>query len=196
VDDGHRAYYEARAKEYDDWWLGRGLFASRDRPGWSEEVAELERLLEALAPRRTLDAACGTGFLTRRLPGLVVGLDQSPAMVALAQRRLPDGVALIGDALAPPFADRAFERVFSGHFYGHLLEPQRGRFLDEARRVGDELVVVDAAGEPREEWQERTLNDGTRHRVYKRFFDAHALASELGGGEVLHAGRWFVVVRS
>jgi len=196
VDQAHREYYEARAKEYDDWWIGRGLFASRDRPGWPEEVAELERLLASLWPARTLDLACGTGFLTRHLRGLVVGLDQSPGMVALAQRRLPDGVALIGDALDPPFADRAFERVVTSHFYGHLLDGDRERFLDSARRVADELVVIDSAGEPREEWQERTLNDGSRHRVYKRFFDGPTLASELGGGEILHDGRWFVVVRS
>jgi SAM-dependent methyltransferase len=196
VDEAHRAYYEARAKEYDDWWIGRGLFAARDRPGWSEEVQELERLLASLWPARTLDLACGTGFLTRHLRGLVVGLDQSPAMIALAQRRLPDGVALVGDALDPPFADRAFDRVVSGHFYGHLLPDDAARFLESARRVGDELVIVDSAGEPRDEWQVRTLNDGSRHRVYKRFFDGQGLAAELGGGEVLHAGRWFVVVRS
>lgn len=33
-----RAYYDRRAGEYDDWWLGAGLFAERDRPGWAAEV--------------------------------------------------------------------------------------------------------------------------------------------------------------
>jgi hypothetical protein len=68
-----------------------------------------------------------------------------------------------------------------------------------ARRVAGELVVLDAAlredGVP-EEWQERKLDDGSRHRVYKRFFTADGLAAELGGGRVLHAGRWFVMVAS
>src|SRR5206468_7354089 len=128
VDKAHRAYYAARAREYDDWWLGRGLFASRDRPGWPEEVRELERLLASLPPARTLDAACGTGFMTRHLRGLVVGLDQSAEMCALAQRRLHDGVAVVGDALALPFPDRAFDRVVAGHFYGHPLADQRARF--------------------------------------------------------------------
>src|SRR3954454_17061272 len=132
MDAAHRAYYEARASEYDDWWLGRGLFAARDRPGWPEEVRELERLLARLPACRTLDLACGTGFLTRHLRGLVVGLDASPSMVALAQRRLPDGVALVGDALAPPFAARAFERVVASPFYGHLQDDERARFLDVA----------------------------------------------------------------
>jgi len=196
VDLAHREYYEARAREYDDWWLGRGLFAARERPGWGDEVRELERLLAGLPPARTLDVACGTGFLTRCLRGLVVGLDQSPTSVALAQRRLPDGVAMVGDAFALPFADRAFERVITGHFYGHLAGADRERFLAEAHRVGDELIVIDSAGEPREEWQERALKDGSRHRVYKRWFSGAGLAAELGGHEVLHEGDWFVVVRA
>ena len=196
MDQAHRAYYEARAREYDDWWRGRGLFAARERPGWPEEVHELERALAALPAARTLDVACGTGFLTRHLRGVVVGLDQSPSMVALAQRRLPDGVAMVGDAFALPFADRAFERVVAAHFYGHLLDGDRERFLAEARRVGDELVVIDSAGDPRDEWQERKLNDGSHHRVYKRWFTGPGLAGELGGHEVLHAGDWFVMVRA
>ena len=62
-----------------------------------------------------LDVGCGTGFLTRHLRGIVVGLDQSPPMVALAQRRLPAGIAVRGDALALPFADAAFDRLLTAH---------------------------------------------------------------------------------
>ena len=56
--------------------------------------------------------------------------------------------------------------------------------------------MVDSAlreGVDAEEWQERVLNDGTRHRVYKRYFTGAGLADELGTGDVLHDGRWFVV---
>src|SRR5688500_9835291 len=150
-----RAYYDARAAEYDDWYLGTGLFATRDRPGWAADRDALISKLAALAPARTLDVACGTAFLTRHLRGLVVGLDQSPEMVAIAQARLPGGVVLRGDALDLPFADGSFDRVLAGHFYGHLDRDERAVFLREARRVGTELVVVDSAGEDREEWQER-----------------------------------------
>lgn len=45
-----------------------------------------------------------------------------------------------------------------------------------------------------DEWQEGQLTDGSRHRVYKRYFTAAGLADELGGGTVLMAGRWFVAV--
>src|SRR4051794_24654107 len=69
VDERMRAYYDRRASEYDDFWLGSGRFADRDRPGWDEEVAELVAVLSALPAARVLDVACGTGFLTRHLAG-------------------------------------------------------------------------------------------------------------------------------
>ena len=192
-----RRYYDRRAHEYDDWWVGRGVFAGRPRPGWSEEVGELVSVIRALPPARTLDVACGTGFLTQHLPGEVVGLDQSEAMVAVASERMPDVRVVQGDAVPLPFADGEFQRVFTSHFYGHLLPEEREPFLLEARRVAAELVVVDAAlreDVPPEEHQQRVLNDGSRHTVYKRFLAPEELAAELGGGRVLHAGRWFVAV--
>jgi hypothetical protein len=94
---------------------------------------------------------------------------------------------------------RSFDRMLTGHFYGHLEESDRVRFLEEARRVAPELVVVDSAlheeAEP-VEWQERVLNDGSRWEVYKRYFEADELTAELGGGDVVFDGRWFVAVRS
>jgi ubiquinone/menaquinone biosynthesis C-methylase UbiE len=194
-----KAYYEARAREYDDWWLGRGRFTNRERPGWDEELAALRRTLESLPPARTLDVACGTGFLTRHLPGEIVGLDQSQTMLDVAAEQAPHAALVRGDALSLPFDDRTFDRVVTGHFYGHLEEPERERFLVEARRVARELVVVDSAlrdeVEP-EETQERILNDGSCWEVYKRYFTGEGLSAELGGGRVLHEGRWFVVVAS
>jgi demethylmenaquinone methyltransferase/2-methoxy-6-polyprenyl-1,4-benzoquinol methylase len=197
VDEQMRAYYDRRACEYDDWWLGTGLFEKRDRPGWPEEVEQLAGTLRALPPASTLDVACGTGFLTRYLTGEVVAIDQSAEMARIAAARLPHVRVLQGDAVPLPFADADFDRLVTAHFYGHLLPDERAAFLEEARRVGTQLVIVDSAKREdveAEEWQERLLGDGSRHRVYKRFFVAEDLARELGGGTVLHDGRWFVVV--
>jgi demethylmenaquinone methyltransferase/2-methoxy-6-polyprenyl-1,4-benzoquinol methylase len=194
-----KAYYERRAPEYDDWYLGQGRFSDRDRPGWSEELGELRRVLEALPRARTLDVACGTGFLTRHLPGEIVGLDQSESMLDEARRQAPEATFATGDALELPFPDGSFERAFTGHFYGHLDEADRARFLGEARRIAAELVVVDSALRPDvepEELQERILDDGSRWKVYKRYFTPAGLADELGGSSTLLDGRWFVAVRS
>jgi ubiquinone/menaquinone biosynthesis C-methylase UbiE len=194
-----KAYYDARAHEYDDVWLGLGRFEHRHDTDWFEEVTRLLGTIASLPAARTLDVACGTGFLTRHLHGEVVGLDQSPKMLEEASRKAPDARFVRGDALDLPFADHSFDRLFTSFFYGHLENGDRGRFLSETRRVASELVVVDASRERSdvdEEMQERTLNDGSSWHVYKRYFRPKALADELGGGEILHAGRWFVVVRA
>ena len=192
-----KEYYDTRAPEYDDWWLERGLYAGRGRQDWRTERDAIFARIEALAPRRTLDVACGTGFVTRLLPGEITGLDQSGRMLEEARRQAPGASYVQGDALELPFPDGAFERLFTSHFYGHLEPPERERFLAEARRVADELVVFDAGthlGEPRDEWQDRVLSDGSHWPVFKRFFTGELLLAELGGGDVLHEGTWFVLV--
>jgi SAM-dependent methyltransferase len=194
-----KAYYHARAVEYDDWWLGRGPFAERDRPGWDEERERLEQVVASLPPVRTLDVACGTGFLTRHLGGDVVGLDQSEAMLAIAREQAPRAEFVRGDALELPFDDGEFDRVLASYFYCHLEEAERVRFLAEARRVAAELVIVASKwkdGVERARYEERMLQDGSRWTVFKRYFRPEELADELGGGELLHLGHYFLVVRS
>jgi SAM-dependent methyltransferase len=194
-----KAYYHARAVEYDDWWLGRGPFAERDRPGWDEERERLEQVVASLPPVRTLDVACGTGFLTRHLRGDVVGLDQSEAMLAIAREQAPRAEFVRGDAPELPFDDGEFDRVFASYFYCHLEEAERVRFLAEARRVAAELVIVASKwkdGVERARYEERMLQDGSRWTVFKRYFRPEELADELGGGELLHLGHYFLVVRS
>jgi ubiquinone/menaquinone biosynthesis C-methylase UbiE len=194
-----KAYYDARAHEYDDWYLGLGLYADRDRPGWDEELAGLVETIAALPPARTLDVACGTGFLTRHLRGEIVGIDASERMLEIARERVPGGEVFTADALALPFDDGSFDRLFTGHFYGHLEDEERERFLGEARRVSKELVIVDSSVQHSPvaaELQPRVLRDGSQWEVFKRFFSGDGLAAELGGGETLFDGYWFVVVRS
>ena len=192
-----KAYYHARAQEYDDWWLGRGLYAAYRRPGWNEARAALEAAVAELPPARTLDVACGTGFITRHLRGQVVALDQSEAMVEIARKRLPDAEVLLGDALALPFPNASFDRVFASYFYCHLQEPERVSFLAEARRVAAELVIVGTLRRddlPAARWEERVLSDGSTWQVYKRFFEPGPLLEELGGGRVLFEYPGFFVM--
>jgi ubiquinone/menaquinone biosynthesis C-methylase UbiE len=193
-----KEYYDKRAPEYDDWYLGRGLFEPRDRAGWDAELEQLFAVIAALEPGRTLDVACGTGFLTRHLRGDVVGLDQSKRMLEEAHKQAPSITCVQGDGLALPFVDNSFDRVFTGHFYGHLQPEERERFLSEARRVANEVVVVDASrahSEVDEQMSQRVLNDGSTWEVFKRWFTGAGLAEELGGGQVLFEGEYFVVVR-
>lgn len=167
------AYYDRRAPEYDDWYLGRGGFAALERPGFDDELAAVVATLTELPPAHTLDVGCGTGFLTRHLHGTITALDRSARMLAIAKRRLPGATLVEADGLDLPFPDDAFERVVTGHFYGHLDRAQRETFLREARRVATELVVVDASighSSVHDEWSQRALRDGSSWEVYKRWF--------------------------
>jgi ubiquinone/menaquinone biosynthesis C-methylase UbiE len=193
-----KAYYDRRAPEYDDWWLGEGLYADRERPGWEDELRLLEQVIGGLPPLRTLDVGCGTGFLTRHLRGEVVGLDASERMLEVAKTQAPSATFVCGDALALPFRDGDFERVFASYFYCHLEGVDRERFLAEARRVAPELVIVASRpgeGDKHERREERQLQDGSRWSVYKRVFTGQDLAAELDGTLVFE-GTWFVVVQA
>jgi hypothetical protein len=104
--------------------------------------------------------------------------------------------AVQADAFRLPFRDRALERVVGTHIYGLLRETERESFLTEARRVADQLLVLDAGrpiGVAPEETQLRTLPGGDRFEIFRRHFHAEELARELGG-RPLFSGRFYVLV--
>jgi SAM-dependent methyltransferase len=187
-----KEYYQRRASEYDE-----TSYEAAD----AEEVAELARLgdvIGALPPGRTLDVACGTGFLTRYLQGEIVGLDQSEEMLRLARERVPRASFVRGDAIPLPFPDDSFDRVFTSNFYGHLEPSERRSFLAEARRVARELVIVDCAWAPGrvpEGPEERILRDGSRWAIHKCYFTPDVLLGELGGADLLFHGPTFLAAR-
>lgn len=128
-------------------------FAALERSGWAEPdtaavyatvfakasdyaVPVLADAARAGPGRRVLDICCGQGNV---LEGLAIrgtdatGLDFSPVMLAMAQKRCP-GVPLIeGDAGNLPFEAGAFDAVTCGFGMPHVPDPPR--VLAEARRV-------------------------------------------------------------
>jgi SAM-dependent methyltransferase len=83
----------ARAPDHDTYWRfhREGFLSSLPAPG-----------------RLTLDIGCGEGRVSRDLRDLghrVVGVDQSPTMVAAAREADPEGEYVEADAAALPFED-------------------------------------------------------------------------------------------
>jgi SAM-dependent methyltransferase len=109
---------------------------------WYEHVyARLRRILRAALrpPRpgaRALDAGCGTGFQTVILAGLgyeTHGLDLSARSVAVARERVPAAL-MVGDLVALPYADRAFDAVVcAGSTLDFVETPVRA--IEEIGRV-------------------------------------------------------------
>ena len=196
-----KAYYDARAPGV------RRLVArhrpatpSRDRPGWDEERRRARPRRSPRSRRRaTLDVACGTGFLTQHLPGEITGLDQSASMLELARaQRRRTRRFVQGDALALPFADGAFERVFTSYFYGHLEEDDRARFLAEARRVAPRARRrrLRAARRARAASSGRSACSRTARagRSTSASSPPDELAASSAAATSLFEGRWFVAV--
>ena len=186
-----KSYYDLRAQEYDS-----TLWEATDSR-WREQLAAVIDAIAALPPAGTLDVACGTGFLSQHLRGDLSLLDASDQMLAIAASRLPNARLIHADALPLPFARRSFERIFSSAFYDHLRPRERARFLAEARRVADELVLVEQTrgGEHREGSEERFLESGERHEVYVTYFSPESLLAELGGGDLLYVGESILVAQ-
>jgi len=85
-----------------------------------------------------LDVATGTGAVARELLAekgcTVVGLDQSPEMLAEARRRLPDTVTLVQSrAEELPFPDGAFDALTFTYLLRYVEDP--AAVLHELARV-------------------------------------------------------------
>lgn len=137
VDRGSAAEgYRQWAPSYDE---PNGLF-DLDEPFVSEVV-------DPLPPGAALDAACGTGRLTRllhRRGHRVVGVDASPEMLQRARSRVPGARFEVGDLTALPLPDASVDLVVCGLALSHLphLAPAMAE-LARVLRPSGHLVVTD-----------------------------------------------------
>ena len=113
----------------------------------------------ALRPgQRVLDIGCGTGTLVTLIKRLhpevdVVGLDPDPEALARARRKAQRAAVPVqfhqGFADELPYAEAAFDRVFSSLMFHHLQRDEKEKTLREVRRVlrpGGLLSLLDFGG--------------------------------------------------
>jgi demethylmenaquinone methyltransferase/2-methoxy-6-polyprenyl-1,4-benzoquinol methylase len=139
--------FQRIAANYDR--TNRIISAGLDRIWRRQAIA----LLHRRPGETTLDLCCGTGEITialahQRIPGRLIGLDISEAMLARASRKLiaePNAVELVrGDTGAIPFADAAVDSIICGFGLRNLRDWPGG--LREMRRVlrpGGRVVLLE-----------------------------------------------------
>lgn len=130
-------------------------------PSYDKQIAFFERIqfsggrewLGARAQGRTLEVAIGTGLNLPHYPAdaTVTGIELSPAMLAIAQRRAADlnrDVDLhTGDAEALPFDEAAFDTVVCALSLCTIPDPAAA--IGEMKRVlvpGGRLLLLDHIG--------------------------------------------------
>ena len=136
---------EERPADYDkiaglyDLVVGNGVYNRLVWGNWPSRYAEAaRRALQSAAGGEILDCACGSlcftadAYRSGRSDRLML-FDRSLGMLRRAQRRLPNGRFLQGDALAMPFGDRVFETSMAWGLL-HIFETG-SPLLPELRRV-------------------------------------------------------------
>jgi SAM-dependent methyltransferase len=114
-------------------------------------LREVVRELSANPPGDLLELGSGTGqalvAFREALPGCRVrGMDLSPYMVEVAQRRVPGVEVLHADATAPSLDPASCDVVFAAHLPGHLPAHAAEAVMREAAstlRPGGRLVLVE-----------------------------------------------------
>ena len=220
--DGDQAmidYYQARAPEYDDWYLRRGRYArgAIDDAVWNAELDAAGRWLDGLPWQgEIVELAAGTGWWSPLLAsrGELSLYDASPAALDRARERLvAHGLRAhlhVRDAWADP--DRAVDGLFMGFWLSHVPRERLDDFLVLARRwlrADGRLAAIDsladsASGaadhpEPVDDIAVRRLADGREFTIVKVYYAPDELAAALAHAgfedlEVTTTGRFFLMV--
>jgi SAM-dependent methyltransferase len=110
------------------------------------EQPVMDEILAAVPPGRALDAACGTGRHSKSLAERheVIGVDQSPEMLAVARASAPGATFEEGDFTALRFEDESFDLVVSSLALTHLTDISPAiREFARVVRPGGRIVLSD-----------------------------------------------------
>ncbi|MFL5673203.1 MAG: class I SAM-dependent methyltransferase [Chloroflexota bacterium] len=211
------AYYEARAPEYDDWYLRRGRYERGPvhDAAWNAELDMAGRWLDALPiTGQIVELAAGTGWWSPLLAakGELSMYDGNPGPLDRARERLVAhrlrAHLHVRDAWAEP--DRQVDAVFTGFWLSHVPRDRFDAFLALVRRwlkPGGLFAFIDSLPDPQssaadhptpaDDLSVRRLADGREFTVVKVYYTPPELEDALHRAgfrdvEVTTTGRFFV----
>lgn len=212
------AYYEARAGEYDDWYLRRGRYARGPihDAAWNAELDTAGTWLDGLQIRgQIVELAAGTGWWSPLLAskGELSLYDAAEAPLERARERLVAhrlrAHLHVRDAWAQP--DRQVDALVCNFWLSHVPRPRTGEFLALARRwlkpegtfaFIDSLLDPQSGAadnpDPEADVAVRRLEDGREFTIVKVYREPaeleHALRDAgFRGGTVTTTGRFFLL---
>lgn len=213
------AYYRARAREYDKWWLRQGRFdrGPEANARWFAEASELERALDRFDPRGdVLELACGTGLWTRQLveyDARLTAVDAAPEVLEINRARVgdPSVTYVQADLFQWTPEPGAFAACVFTFWLSHVPDDRFAAFWERvasALKPGGRVFFIDSARTERSTAADhrlpeqggvtmtRRLDDGREFQIIKRFYEpdqlTHALR-ELGwDAQVGTTGEYFI----
>jgi demethylmenaquinone methyltransferase/2-methoxy-6-polyprenyl-1,4-benzoquinol methylase len=212
------AYYEARAEEYDDWYLRRGRYARGPihDAAWNAELDGAGTWLDSLPiSGEIVELAAGTGWWSPLLAskGELSLYDAAEAPLDRARDRLLAhrlrAHIHVRDAWAEP--DRQVDALVANFWLGHVRREQTGEFLALARRwlkPGGTFAFIDSLPDPEsgavdhprpvDDHAVRRLEDGREFTIVKVYrqpeeFDLGLRAVGFSDVSMTTTGRFFVL---
>jgi len=215
------AYYEARAEEYDDWYLRHGRYARGPihDAAWNAELDGAGTWLDSLPiGGEIVELAAGTGWWSPLLAGKgelwLYDAAEAPlerARDRLLAHRLRAHIHL-RDAWAEP--DREVDALVTNFWLSHVPRDLTGKFLGVARRwlkPGGTFAFIDSLPDPESGATDhprpavdkaiRRLADGREFTIVKVYREPEELERELEAAgfddvSVTTTGRFFLLGRA
>ncbi|HEX5012913.1 MAG TPA: class I SAM-dependent methyltransferase [Candidatus Limnocylindrales bacterium] len=211
-------YYQARAGEYDDWYLRRGRYERGPihDAAWNAELDGAGTWLDAVPFRgEIVELAAGTGWWSPLLAskGELWLYDAAEAPLERARERLLAhrlrAHIHVRDAWAEP--DRQVDGVFCGFWLSHVERARTAEFLELVRRwlkPGGTFAFIDSRPDPyssaadhpapADDLSVRRLDDGREFTIVKVYREPPELEAALRDAgfvdvEVTTTGRYFVL---
>lgn len=198
-DDDLRAYYAARAGEYDDWYLRRGRYShgALADVAWTTDLDAATLWLDSLPlSGEIVELAAGTGWWSPLLAqkGQLWIYDAVEEPLERARDRLlAHGLAAhihVRDAWESP--DRQVDALFCGFWISHVPRARLAEFLSIARawlKPGGVFAFIDSRRDPdsgatdhptpADDMSVRRLEDGREFTIPKIYYEPADLESAL-----------------
>jgi 2-polyprenyl-3-methyl-5-hydroxy-6-metoxy-1,4-benzoquinol methylase len=210
-------YYQARAGEYDEWFLRRGRYdrGPELNQRWFDEVEILRKSLGSFKPAgNVLELACGTGIWTQYLlqyADQITAVDAASEVLAINQQRTQSlKVRYVHTNLFEWQSDRQYDVVFFSFWLSHVpperfeafwkmvtrsLKPDGRIFFIDSKYDSTSTAKDHQLKDTQSTIASRQLNDGRRFVIVKVFYNAQDLSKQLGESgwncSVLETGNYF-----
>ncbi len=184
------SYYDTRAPEYDEIYMGKGPASIPDPDLYRKETEIIGKVVQGYGQGHLIDIGCGTGYWLPYYAGNcsdVTLLDHSEKMLSQFRKRvrslgLEDRCHFVqNDFFEATLEEGSFDSALIGFFISHLSPNLERVFFSKLKIIlkdNAQLTIIDSAWSSqrmrtrkKEGMQKRTLNDGRAYTLYKKYFD-------------------------